>query len=463
MSAPLKASFWSLFCSVLQSFISLVTTPIFTHQMSMDEYGIYTQYNSWLAVMTILVTLNLSSETYMKQITAMENREKEITSSMLGLNITLVVAYTFLYLIAPGPALRLLKLPGILVHMMLVHLLVSPPLDYWKNLERCHYRYRMTTIVSIVVAVACNLLSIYAVYHFEDRVTAKIGADLLVRVITGVILIVILIKDGKKLFDRSVWIYSLKYSIPLIPHYLSNILLNQSDRLMIGRMVGDSAAAKYGIAYMISSMVLLAVTATNSSFVPYTFQKLTNGETEPIRKNSPLLLTGIAFLCLIASSLSPELLRIAGKDYVDAFYVIPPVAISVFFIFLFTLFTNIEYFYKKTKQIGLATALAAILNIVLNYLLIPRYGYYAAGYTTLISYLFLCLFHYISYRALLREENLPAIYNMHFVLVLSIVMLIMTAVLAVLLEHTLVRYAFILVLCMGSAFLYLRFTRRTNQ
>ncbi len=60
---------------------------------------------------------------------------------------------------------------------------------------------------------------------------------------------------------------------------------------------------------------------------------------------------------------------------------------SVFFMFLYPLFANIEFYYEKTKFVMVASCSGALLNILLNYIFIGLYGYYAAGYTTLICYM----------------------------------------------------------------------------
>ena len=66
------------------------------------------------------------------------------------------------------------------------------------------------------------------------------------------------------------------FNLPLIPHYLSNYILNQSDRLMIGKMVGNTQAAYYSVAYTISTMMILIMNAINNSLTPYIYQSLEN-------------------------------------------------------------------------------------------------------------------------------------------------------------------------------------------
>lgn len=94
----------------------------------------------------------------------------------------------------------------------------------------------------------------------------------------------------------------------------------------------------------------------------------------------------VVISCLIL--FAPELLIIiASKEYREAVYVIPPVAMSTLFTFMYNIFANIEFFYEEKRFVSIGSIIAAIFNIILNAIFIPRYGYYAAAYTTLVCYI----------------------------------------------------------------------------
>jgi O-antigen/teichoic acid export membrane protein len=84
----------------------------------------------------------------------------------------------------------------------------------------------------------------------------------------------------------------------------------------------------------------------------------------------------------------------AGRDYWEGISLIVPLSLGNYFVFLYGLPVNIEYYYKKTGFISLGTILAAVLNVLLNYFAINLFGYRAAAYTTLFSYGLLFLFHW---------------------------------------------------------------------
>lgn len=102
--------------------------------------------------------------------------------------------------------------------------------------------------------------------------------------------------------------------------------------------------------------------------------------------------------CAVCVTLfAPEIMRILGpEEYYGGIYVIPSVVAGVFFTAVFTLYMRIELYLKKTSTIMVATVLSAVANLALNYVFIPKVGYTAAGYTTLVCYILLEAFHAIN-------------------------------------------------------------------
>ena len=77
----------------------------------------------------------------------------------------------------------------------------------------------------------------------------------------------------------------------------------------------------------------------------------------------------VAVLTIVAMLFGPELIKIfATEEYYQAIWIIPPVAMSVFFNSIYSVFVNIEFYYEKTKYVMYVTVVLAGLNIVLNYI-----------------------------------------------------------------------------------------------
>ena len=113
----------------------------------------------------------------------------------------------------------------------------------------------------------------------------------------------------------------------------------------------------------------------------------------------------IASIMIVFITLAPEAIYIlAGAKYASAAYVIPPVAGSVVFLFLYTNFANIEFYYDYNKFTMYISMIGAALNIVLNYVFIKMFGYVAAGYTTFVCYLVYCIGHYIFVEHIIKKK-----------------------------------------------------------
>lgn len=215
------------------------------------------------------------------------------------------------------------------------------------------------------------------------------------------------IKRGKRLFDGEIWKFALKFNLPLIPHFLSTIILQQSDRIMIGNICGKEKAAIYGVSYSVATVLLIINTAVIDSIIPWTYNCLKQKKYDKLPFVSFVSLLGIVFLNIIATLCAPEIITImAPESYYQAVYIIPPVAISNVFIFMYNLFANIEYFYEKTKLVAVASCASAIINIVLNSIFINIFGFIAAGYTTMVCYIMYAIFHYCFMRYILRKQNI---------------------------------------------------------
>lgn len=447
LSLPVKASLWYTVCSIVNKGMALLSTPIFTRVMSEEQYGQFSIFQSWTAILIIFTSLNIFLSSYQKGLILFNNDVDGFTSSQLGLIITITTGFCFVYLIAPSFWSNFFELSPVLMIAMFAELFFMPATELWSAKQRFDYKYKKYVALTIVMTAFSLGGGIIAVNSTSYKTEARIYTDMMAKSLAGLSLLVLLFCRGKKFYNKKYWHYALGFNIPLIPHYLSNYVLNQADRLMIGRMIGNAQAAYYSVAYTISSMMMLVMTAINNSLTPYIYKSIAAKKTSNIKKIANGLVVLIACLCICVMAFAPEVIYIfAGEKYTDAIYVIPPIALSVLFIFEYSLFSTIEYYYEKTKWISTATCICAVLNLVLNFVFIRMYGYYAAGYTTLVCYVFLAYVHYLFYKKVLKEQSEDAIYDIKLIFAVSIMVLILMLILVLLYNNMYIRYSIILVL-----------------
>lgn len=442
LSLPIKASLWYMVCNVINKGIALLTTPIFTRIMTEEQYGTFSVFQSWFSILIIFTSLNIFLSGYQKGLILYKNDIRRFTSSQLGLTTTITVFAFVLYILNIPFWTKVFDLEPVLMYAMFIELLLMPALELWSAQQRFDYKYKKFVALTLVMSVLSILVAVVMVVTANHKVEARVFSDVGIKAIFSGVIFVFVFITGKCFYIKEYWKYSIAFNLPLIPHYLSNYILNQSDRVMIGRMVGNSQAAHYSVAYTISTVMLLITNAINSSLTPYIYKAIVSDEKRKIKKATCPLVILVAGLCVMTMAFAPEVIQVfAGRKYMDAIYVIPPVAASVFFIFLYSLFSTIEYYYQKTGFIAIATCVCAILNLILNYFGIKMYGYYAAGYTTLICYVGLALLHYIFYKKVLKEvgyeENM---YDVKLIIFSSVIVISIMIIMVLTYGQVWIRY-----------------------
>lgn len=406
LSPIAKATIAFVFCNILQKGISYLSTPFFIRMMTTEQYGQFALYQSWFNILLVFATLKLSAVSCHRGLIIYKTDQSRFLSSMLGLSTVVTIFTAIVYYFLSPFLSKITTLPNIVILFIFLELFTEPALNFWSTYQRHHYKYKALLCVTILITILQPSISLFAVSHSTEKGLARIISVSVFNSAVGLLFYFYLFIKGKKLYVKEYWEYALKFNVPLVPHYLSNIILAQSDRLMIAYFLGNEEAAIYSLAYQISMAMSLITSAINSSMQPWLLQNCKANNYKKIKTVGNSLIIGVAILTLIPSFFAPEIIAFfGGVRYVGGASLVPPVSLSVFFQFLYFLFVIIEYFYGKTSFVTTSTVAAAILNIILNYIFIPILGYVAAAYTTIISYIFYSIGHYYFMNIILKKNN----------------------------------------------------------
>ena len=395
LPTQVKASFWFLICSFVQKGISVITTPIFTRLLTPAEYGLFSVFTSWLSIVTVIVTLNLFCGVYMQGLVKFDNKRRQYSSVMQGLCFTLVAAWAVVYFLFRNFWNELFSLTTVQMTAMLVMVWTSSAFSFWATEQRVDYKYLKLVAITLLVAVAKPALGVFLVLHAEDKVTARILGLAIVELAIYTWLFFVQMLRGRQFCSRQIWKYALMFNLPLVPHYLSGAILNTADRIMIEKMVSASAAGIYSLAYSVSLIMTLFNTSMLQTIEPWLYKKIKARDIGSIAHVAYPAFIMIAGVNIVLMACAPEVVAIfAPKEYYDAIWIIPPVAMSSYFMFAYSFFAVFEFYYEKTHLIAMATMVGAIMKLILNYLFIGVFGYYAAGYTTLLCFVVYAVLHY---------------------------------------------------------------------
>lgn len=401
-----RASLWFAVCSVVQKGISIITMPIFTRLMPIDQFGEYSIFQTWYNIFILIITLNVQSEIFNKGLIEHVDEKNQFTANQGGLLIALSVLFTFVYLMFRKPINSALGLSSTLVFVMIGEILANALISLWQSRKRFDYEYRKIVVLTLSTSILNPIVGIISVYYSNNKAEARIISNAVIPIVVAFFIVYTFKRQGKLFGNLSWWKKAVIGSIPLLPHYLSLVLLNQSDKLMINYFNGSTEAAIYSVAHSAGLLMTIINTSINGSYIPWAYGKIKEGETDNISRVSNSLCLIVMFFNVALIWFAPEAIRLlAAPQYAEATYCLVPIATSVFFFFVYTLIVDVEIYYGKSQYVAIASVCAALLNIVLNYLFIPKIGYLAAGYTTLISYIATMILHFVFLKRTLKESN----------------------------------------------------------
>lgn len=443
----LKSGVWYTLSNFIVKALALITTPIFSRLLTHAEFGLYNDFTACLNTLSIFVTLNLEASLVNSRYDYKDSYD-EYVFSVLSLSSLSAVTWFVLINAFSGSVTRITGINLSDINWMLVYLFTLPAISMFQVNQRFEYRYKLSVFISLLLATATTVGSLVLVYYCTDKLKGRIIGSVFPTVIIGIILYIYIWIRGKKIKVRY-WQYAMSICLPYIPHLLSMTVLNSIDKIMITRICGAEDNALYSLAYTCGSVITLLIVSMNTAFIPWLADRIHDNEISDIRGNSKKYIGAFVFFSIGFILVTPEiLLFMGGKSYIEAIYVMPPVAFSCVCQFLYTMYVNIEQIKKKTSYMAFASVSAALINYVLNTIFIPKFGYIAAAYTTLIGYLCLLIMHMI----IVKTIGYFSTYSSTYVIAAVIVMLVFTIFVNIIYAHMILRYFFIGIYAIGFVF-----------
>ena len=197
-------------------------------------------------------------------------------------------------------------------------------------------------------------------------------------------------------FDKSILKSLLRDSWPLMLSSIAVMLYMRIDQIMIKEMLGAEAVGNYVAAVKISELWYFIPIVINNSLFPAIIDAKNKGERfyyKRLQQLFNLLIWSSVFIAVPIFFLSPFIIsQLFGNVYISAAPVLSIHIWSAIFIFMNNTVGKWHIAENLTKLLLYRTALGALINIGLNFILIPEYGIIGAAWSTLISYAFVAYF-----------------------------------------------------------------------
>lgn len=405
MSSYGKAALAYLLCEIMIRGINFISTPIFTRIMDASAYGQFSNFVAWEALLTPLLTMNLRITVSKSKYDFANNNDIFLSSILAASNIITLVFWIVVELNKSffcgwlGMDMRVIRL-------LLLYLLLWPAFAFQQIQFQMYNKYKLYVVYSVMTTIIRMGVSVILVLFMADQMLGRVYGYVVPAVTVYLIIYVNIWRRGKRI-DINCIKYALRMSIPLVPSTFSVTILISSDQIMIKYWCGSEDLAIYSLAYSISSIAGIIWTAMNQAWSPWMLDHLNDSKFDDIKKMAVLIQSGYAIIIGFFIIVAPEVVLVmGGSKYADAIKLMPPVIMAMVCQFFYAFYYNVEYFYGKKIGIILGTPLAAIVNVVLNLIFIPRYGYVAASYTTLVGYMIMLLCHYIMVKHFMKKGNI---------------------------------------------------------
>lgn len=251
-------------------------------------------------------------------------------------------------------------------------------------------------------------LSILFVVYYKQGILGVYTAQILGSLLYFVIIGPMLIKSSEIKFEWTILRQIINYRMPLNIHILAINVISFNDRYFIKLYAGFSSLAVYSLGLKFANVIkVFLITAFWLAVTPMIYKMMNHPGGK--RFYSKLmtyagfaLLHGMLALILFAKEVLPWV--VTSQSYLEAYSVIPVLAFAIFFTFIKDIALIGLNITKKTFSILMVSLVVAGANVLLNYILVPRYGYMGAAYAGLISQL---LFFIVMYFTAQRAYRIP--------------------------------------------------------
>ena len=406
-----KASAVILLSSFINGAMNFLTVPIFTRILSIEEYGLTAQYYSWLNIIAVFATLSLSAGVYHVAMNEYpEDRYGFSFSATILSNICTCVVFFFIFLFKDFFS-AFFHLNEKLLLLMFINLLICPAMDMWLAMQRYEYHYQRVAAISIGSSVISQIGSLILVTVIKDTNlgVVKLFATQGILIFFAMFIYIGVARKSHWKPKISYIKFALLFNLPLLLHYLAQYVLRSTDKIMITHFIGEGATGIYSLAANVANISMIAWSAMSASLTPYVYSHISTNEYKKVNRSVIGVEALFAICCVGISFIGPEIVYILGSDkYMCGIYLIPPIAASCLLAAIYSFYSTIAFYYHKTTSTAVMTIIAATVNVILNYIFIPRYGYVAAAYTTEGAYLIYTLLHFLNYRRIVKENR---IYN----------------------------------------------------
>jgi len=371
--------------------ISFLLVPLYTNVFATSEYGVIDIISTIATIFVPVITMNIG-EAVMRFALDKDSDIKEIAN--VGV---LFVGISFFLGIIIVPMLSFF--PNIAVdHMLVYFFCVSQGVyrTFSYNL-RGQEKLAQFAIGNILNVFLTAVLNIFFLLLWKTGISGYFYAYITSSTISSAYCIIVgNVKKAVKNFHINMGLMRkmVKYSIVLVPNSLMWWIMNSSDHIMVTSMIGMAANGIYSVSYKLPSILSSVSMVFNQAWSYSAIQENDSSDSEAFNNAmyDKLIRFQLIVTIFIMLILKPFMKIYVQSDYYEAWKYSPYLLVGNFFLTMGTFLSTCYTVNKDSKGFLFSGTLGAAVNIVFNWILIPRFGIHGASFATCISYITVFLY-----------------------------------------------------------------------
>lgn len=392
---------------------TFLVTILVARQFGVEGYGEFTKITAYVALFYLVADFGFNA-IVLKQITEKEEEAGRIFRNLLGMRLFGALALIFIALVSLSflpynPPFNqgfssLVKLGIVVVALTILTqaLFLTTNVLFQKNL-----RYDLSVLSSSVGSFV-TLALVLLFTSLRTSLLTVVGSY----VIGGILMTALALKFARRFlpqiypaFDFFLWRKIFWLTLPLGATLVFNLVYFRADMIILSFLRANTEVGIYGLAYKFFEFPLAVVTFTMNSFYPILLWRAKEGK-EKLRKlvkKLSVLLIIISLLMGLTILLFAPLLTLIRGDFASSILPLRILSLSLPLFFLSALFMWVLIALGKQKLLAVFYGASMLLNIFLNVIFIPHYGYLAAAVTTGITELIVLLLSGLTVMVLLSD------------------------------------------------------------
>ncbi len=381
--------------------IGIITLPIYTKLISVEQFGLLGIIEITIMILVEVLTLGQANSILIfNNSSEFKNQKKSLFFTI----IISVVSFNLLFLFAletlHSPLFNLLEINSsyniyYTLGLAIIMLRVVNLLFLYKL--RADEKSVFYTVVTIVKITSALTFIIYFVAYLKLELLGILYAYILSEIISFLIQLPAMLKSMIFKFNKNALNTAFSFGFPLVFGTIGIMFLNLSDRYMLQIYTDLKTVGLYDLGYRAAGVLnMFLIMPFNLTLLPAAYKKFRQPDD---KRYYSKLMTYMSFVLVWAglglSLISEELIKVfaLNSEYWPSYTVVPIIILAYIFSATRNFASLGMLLTKNTKQIAALTLLAAVLNIGLNFWLIPKYGMMASAYNTLFAFV---IFHFIN-------------------------------------------------------------------